>query len=90
MEQLRKEAQIDRFMVSLTIGYPDYESELEMAKDVDSGRRLSRNTPVMDGEMLMGIQKEVGDIYIHENVYRYILDLVRLTRKHSYIELGGS
>lgn len=88
--QLIPDAQIDRFMVSLSIGYPGYESELEMAKDADGSRRLDRVRPVMDGGTLLRIQEEAGDVYIHEKVYRYILDLVRATREHPAIEQGGS
>ncbi len=87
--QMLPEAQIDRFMVSLSIGYPDYESELEMAKDNGGKQRLACVEPVMNGETLLHIQREVREVYICETVYRYILDLVRATRENPQIEQGG-
>ncbi len=66
--QMLPEAQIDRFMISLSIGSPDYESELEMAKDIDSGRRLERIRPVMDAEMLILLGMSVCVCYFRRRI----------------------
>lgn len=75
------EAQVDRFMISLSIGYPDFESELAMAKGITDRDRLDTLVPVIEKEQLLEIQKEVCGVYISEEVFRYIIELVRASRK---------
>ena len=84
------EAQIDRFMVRMTLGYPDFESELSMARAVDGSDRLELVRTVLDGACLLAMQKEIHDVFIKENVYRYLLELVTATRSHPHIEKGAS
>lgn len=88
--QYLPEAQMDRFMVNLSIGYPDFESELAMAMGITDKNRLDGLKPVMNGEQLLGIQKEVCGVYISEPVYRYIVGLVRTSRENPHLERGGS
>ena len=88
--QLLPESQMDRFMVNLSIGYPDFESELAMAMGITDKNRLDGLKPVMNGEQLLGIQKEVCGVYISEPVYRYIVELVRTSRENPHLERGGS
>lgn len=88
--QLLPEAQIDRFMISLSIGYPDFQSELSMAMGVSDQERLEEVYPVLSGEELMKIQKEISEIYIKQSVYEYLVELVRATRTHPQLEHGGS
>ena len=76
------EAQVDRFMVELSIGYPDFESELAMAMGITDKNRLEGLTPVMNGKQLLDIQREVSGIYISEEVFRYIVGLVRSSREN--------
>lgn len=77
-------------MTCLSIGYPDYESELAMALDVSEQNRLDRITPVMDGEALLAAEQEVSQIYMKDVVARYAVDLVWATREHPQIARGGS
>ena len=88
--QYLPEAQMDRFMVNLSIGYPDFESELAMAMGITDKNRLDGLKPVMNGEQLLGIQKEVCGVYLSEPVYRYIVELVRTSRENPHLERGGS
>lgn len=88
--QFLPEAQVDRFMVSMSMGYPDFESELSMAMAVGATESLDRIVPVIDREDLLAMQQEVHGIYIKEEVYRYLLDLITATRSHQYLERGGS
>ncbi len=88
--QMLPPAQIDRFMISMTMGYPDFESELEMAKGVSAGRRTEGLSVLMTREELLAVQQEVNEIYIHDAVYEYILRLIRATREHPHIEMGAS
>lgn len=84
------EAQVDRFTVSLSLGYPDYESELLMAKGIGPEDKYAKLQPAMTGEMLLEIQRRIHDIYMKDSVYEYLLKLVRRTRSHPYIERGAS
>ena len=84
------EAQADRFMAAMTLGYPDFDSELAMAMSIGEKSKLDSIKPVLDGEGLVSIQKEIHHVYINEAVYRYILGLITATRVHPYVERGAS
>lgn len=88
--QYLPEAQVDRFMVAMTLGYPDFENELAMAMSVGKTERLDQIQPVLDGKNLQKMQDEIHDVYIKEEVYRYLLRLVTATREHPHIERGAS
>lgn len=84
------EAQVDRFMMSLSIGYPDLESELNLAKGIGYEDRLHSVRPVLERKELLDIQREICEVYIKDSVYRYIVSLVRATREYSRLLRGGS
>ena len=88
--QLLPPAQVDRFMSTLTLGYPDREHELAMAMTVGEEQRADSVIPVMAKEELMQAQHEIHEVFIKEEVVNYILDLVTATRTHRYIERGAS
>ncbi len=84
------ESQLDRFMVCMSMGYPDMEYELEIVKGKVSANPLEQVEPVLNGQQLLAMQKQVSGIFIHDAIYRYIGKLVSATRNHSMIELGIS
>ena len=88
--QLLPEAQTDRFTASLSIGYPDFDSELAMALGVSENSRLERVSCVMDGNMLLAAQRAVSQVYLKDTVGEYLVKLIRATRKHPDLERGGS
>lgn len=88
--QVLPEAQVDRFMVSLSLGYPEFEYELAMAMTVGEKSRAERIQPVIGSEDLLQMQQEIHEIYMKEDVYRYLVRLVTETRKHPYLERGAS
>ncbi len=88
--QTLPEAQIDRFMITLSLGYPDHESELEIAKTVGTGSRADAVTPVLNAATLSLMQKDIHNVFIKDEVYAYILSLVEATREHPQIERGAS
>ena len=85
------EAQLDRFVMRLHIGYPDRGSEVEILKG-----RIHRGTDdfsvktVVDAETLVDMQRAVESVHADEGVLSYITDIVRETRTHSQIEVGAS
>lgn len=88
--QLLPTAQMDRFMTSLTLGYPDFESELAMAKDVDEKARIDRVQTVLDENAFLKMQREIHSVFMKDEVYRYLLELITATRNHVYLERGAS
>lgn len=88
--QLLPEAQVDRFMVSLSVGYPDYDSELAMVLGVREKSRVEDVVSVLQGDTLRDIQNAVDQVYLKENVGDYIVCLVRATREHPKLSCGGS
>ena len=88
--QLLPEAQVDRFMVSLSVGYPDYDSELAMVLGVREKSRVEDIVSVFQGDTLRDIQNAVDQVHLKENVGDYIVRLVRATREHPELSCGGS
>ena len=84
------EAQVDRFMVSMSLGYPDFESELLMAKSIEQRQSISNLGPAADETLLMEMQRDVGRVFVSEAIYQYLLELVTKTRDHPYLERGAS
>ena len=84
------ESQLDRFMICMSMGYPDMEYELQIVKGKINTDPLELVNPVMDGEELLKIRELAGNTFIHDAVYRYMGKLVNATRNHSLIELGVS
>ena len=76
-------------MVCLSIGYPSLEDEIAIAKG-KSNDIINLVGEVIDGEELLNIRKAVNDVYIKDEVYKYICLLARETRVHPMIELGIS
>ena len=88
--QYLPEAQVDRFMVSLSLGYPDFESELAMAKSISAEDRLEKVETVLDDWTLLKMQEEIHDVFVRDRVYAYILELIRATRENPHFERGAS
>ena len=87
--QLLPESQLDRFMICMSMGYPDLKSEMEIAK----GRSVSRQEPidpVLDAQTLYDLQCYVEEIHMDNSIYEYIVMLMEATRENTYIELGVS
>lgn len=84
------DSQVDRFMVSMTLGYPDYDSELTLARETCTNSRLTRIQPVLSKEELLDMQKECASVYISDQIFRYIVDLVTATRTFPGIVRGAS
>ena len=88
--QLLPESQLDRFMICMSMGYPDMESELAIAKGKSIKSEIASVRTLLDAENLLKLQAFVETIHIHDKVYTYICKLVQSTREHAYIELGIS
>lgn len=84
------EAQMDRFLICISMGYPSLEDEITLLKSRHTGRPLDEVTAVASGEELQEMQKEAEEIFIHDSIYRYMAVLSDATRKSEFLELGLS
>jgi len=84
------EAQVDRFMVRLSLGYPDAAGEAHMLAAHESGDRLALLEPVAAAADLLAVQDAVARVRASEPLRRYIVSLLSHTRGDPRVELGGS
>ena len=83
------ESQMDRFIVRLSMGYPDHESEINILKG-DALKGTQRIEAVLTQDDIISAQKVVDEIRITDDLYEYIQALVEATRKNEHISLGLS
>jgi MoxR-like ATPase len=88
--QMLPESQLDRFMVRLSMGYPDIQSEVAILKGRNQSDPLSLVQRVLSIEELTQMQMVTEQIFVHEAIYQYIATLVLRTREHELITLGVS
>lgn len=85
------ESQLDRFMMRLSMGYPDSLSEVRMLKSKEGNEDIiSGVNSVVTMNEVLGIQNEVAEVYVHDDIYAYIVSIVNATRKNDNILLGVS
>ncbi|WP_040948296.1 AAA family ATPase [Gorillibacterium massiliense] len=84
------EAQLDRFMLKFSLGYPDEATEYRMLVSQSKVHPVETLEPVADTEQILALQQKVHDIYLEEEVGKYIVNIVRKTREHPSIFLGAS
>jgi MoxR-like ATPase len=84
------EAQLDRFLLRIRLGYASKEQEIEMLDRQQHVHPLVALTQVVSVDELQAAQKDIRDIYIDPLVKEYIVDVVRQTREHPDVYLGAS
>lgn len=84
------EAQLDRFMIKIEIGYPDEYQEMMILKNFEREDPLESLSPVADAEDIKEMQVKVKSVYVDDLVRNYIVTLVANTRKSKAIRLGAS
>ncbi|MCR1960981.1 MoxR family ATPase [Thomasclavelia cocleata] len=88
--QMLPDSQLDRFMMRLSLGYPDEVSEIEIINRKKNSNPLDNIEAVITPEELVLMQKEIKSVHIDESLVRYIVQVVQQTRKHEKIEQGAS
>ena len=83
------EAQLDRFMLKLSIGYPSNEDERIMLSKYLNAEPLETLMPVTDGETVLKLQKEVRAISVHPDIMEYVVQIVSGMRSHHAFSLGA-
>ena len=84
------EAQLDRFMMKLSVGFPSKEEEIHMISRFMSENPMDSLKPVCTKEDLMEMRKECQEVFIHPESKEYIVNLVQATRSHPSVALGVS
>jgi MoxR-like ATPase len=84
------EAQLDRFLMKISLGYPSAENERLMAKKFLKSERVERLQPIMNKEDIILIQEEVAKIKVHDDVITFIVEVMEATRKADNLTLGAS
>ncbi|NEP46793.1 MAG: MoxR family ATPase, partial [Okeania sp. SIO2H7] len=84
------EAQMDRFSISLSLGYPNELEELQMLQRLQNKEASKPLKPCISLEEVQELRQACAQVMVKDNVQRYILGLVRATREHSDIRLGAS
>ena len=84
------EAQMDRFMMRLNIGYPDREQEIKMATEFLQGNTAQKAEAVCRAEDILTLRKDVADITVKEALLGYMEDIIQATRLEERFVLGVS
>ncbi|MBA4104671.1 MAG: magnesium chelatase [Pirellula sp.] len=84
------EAQLDRFLIKLSLGYPSLDDEVQMLDMLKREHPLEKLQPVITAEQLVACQRAVRTVNVDPKIRRYITEIVHATRAHHDIRLGGS
>ena len=84
------EAQMDRFMMRLSVGYPDREQEIQMAAQFLNGQTPDKVEPVCKTEDILRIKSAVSAVTVKESMLGYMEDIIALTREEESFTLGAS
>jgi len=84
------EAQLDRFMMRVSLGYPETADEIRMLDEQQHAHPITRIEQVVSAEELLQAQEQVKNVYIDDLVKEYIVKLVKTTRRHPDVYLGAS
>ncbi len=84
------ESQLDRFLIRLTLGYPDENSEIALLMARQGHNPLDDIRPAADAGMIEQMRRETEEVYVSEEIYHYIVSLTSATRNHPQIRLGIS
>jgi MoxR-like ATPase len=84
------EAQVDRFLLKLPVGYPEEEEEHTILLRFEREDPMETLEAVTTGEEILDLQRQVCEVRVEASVRSYIVDVVRATREHKDIQLGAS
>ncbi len=87
--QMLPESQLDRFMVCLTMGYPEHGAAVDILKE-NSKKPISTLENVITIEKFVELRGKTNDMYVHDSIYEYIVTLVEGTRTSSLFSVGAS
>lgn len=84
------EAQLDRFLIRLSLGYPGLKEEAQMLERLRSAHPIDALQPVVSPADVIACQQQVREVHVDPKVRDYVLQLIHATREHDDLALGGS
>ncbi len=84
------EAQLDRFLIKLSLGYPSFEEESMMLTRLQKGHPIDDLQPVVSADALIACQEVVRNIHVDEKLKKYVLEIIHGSRESEDVMLGGS
>ena len=84
------EAQMDRFLIKTTIGYPDHDASVDILKQVNVTDRASTVSPVLSGDDVLRMREISKNVHLDDTILEYIVRLVESTRHNERIQVGSS
>ena len=84
------EAQLDRFLIRLSLGYPELEDEAQILHNLRKQHPIETVEQVVDGGALLNLHDAITDVHVDDSLVRYMLSIVRATRSHPDVALGAS
>ena len=84
------DAQLDRFLMRLSLGYPEETDEIQVVRNLRKRHPIESIGPVASGAELLALTDQVTDVHVDETLERYCLAIVRATRRHPDVALGAS
>jgi MoxR-like ATPase len=84
------EAQLDRFIIRISMGYPHFEDERKIIINQRRAHPIESLQPVVDGQALIPLSRKVAEIHVDSSLEDYTIKLVQATRKHDDLLLGAS
>ena len=84
------DSQLDRFMIKLSMGYPDFKGEVDILKAKYNSNPLEKVNAVADADFIIELQNYISNVYVDDRIYEYIVSLSTATREHPMIKLGVS
>ncbi len=88
--QLLPNSQLDRFLIKVSMGYPDFASQVAILQERHTENPLDRMKPVLTKQELEALIRSVTAVEVAEEIYEYITRLAQATREHSAVQLGVS
>ena len=88
--QLLPQAQLDRFMIRMEMGYPDFQSQVNILRDRQTENPLDKAEQVTSTDEILEMQDEVTQIYIEDKILEYVTSLAMNTREQEMVRLGVS
>lgn len=87
--QMLPESQLDRFMICLSMGYPEHEAAIDILKE-NAKKPLSLLQEAISIEEFAALRQEINDMFVHDSIYEYIVTLVEATRTNPLFSMGAS
>jgi len=84
------EAQLDRFLMRMSLGYPSPADEIRILEAQQYVHPIETIEQVMERDELLGMQEQIKDVFVHDAIKEYIVALVGATRRHPDVYLGSS